>query len=185
MAAADEKAPPTLYTAGHSTRTLEELVTLFREAGVMTMADVRRFPASRRHPWFHRDHLETGLPRAGIRYVWLGESLGGRRREIVPAERSPNRAWQVAAFRHYADALETPEVQDGVAKLETLARTTPTAVVCAERLWWQCHRRVLSDLMLVRGWTVVHLLEPGKSAPHRLTEWARIEGGRLSYPALV
>lgn len=174
-----------IWTVGHSTRTLGELVSLLRDAGVGALADIRRFPGSRRHPWFDRGALEESLPREGIRYVWLGESLGGRKKESVPAGRSPNGAWQVAAFRHYADAMTTPEFLAGVEALESLARETPTACACAERLWWQCHRRVLSDLMLVRGWEVVHLLDPGKSARHELTEWARVDDGRLTYPALL
>jgi uncharacterized protein (DUF488 family) len=175
----------TIYTAGHSTRTLAELATLLESAGVKALADVRRFPASRRHPQHNRGELERGLASLGIGYEWLGEELGGRRSQMVPPEQSPNRAWQVAAFRNYADAMATPAFLAAVERFEALARRVPTAFLCAEKLWWQCHRRLLADLMLARGWRVVHLLEPGESHDHRLSEWARVEDGMVRYPALV
>jgi uncharacterized protein (DUF488 family) len=174
-----------VYTAGHSNRTLADFRTLLDGAGIRLLADVRRFPSSKRHPQYDRAALERSLGDAGIRYVWLGESLGGRRKALVPAEQSANRAWQVEAFRHYADAMATEEFRAGVATLEDLAADQPTAFVCAEKLWWQCHRRLLADLLVVRGWEVIHLLEPGRREPHRLSEWARVEGGVLTYPALL
>lgn len=158
---------------------------LLRAEGVAQLADVRRFPGSRRHPQHRRDALEAALAAAGIGYAWLGESLGGRRRSTLPAERSPNRAWQVAGFRAYADAMPTPEFQSGVETLETLARERPTAMMCAERLWWRCHRRLLADVMAARGWRVVHLLEPGRRDDHTLTGWARVEGTTVTYPGLL
>ena len=175
----------TVYTAGHSTRTLDELAALLEPAGVKALADIRRFPSSRRHPQHNRGDLERGLASRGIEYHWFGEELGGRRRQIVPPEESPNRAWQVAAFRNYADAMETAPFLAAVARLEALALHVPTAFLCAEKLWWQCHRRLLADLMVARGWRVVHLLEPGRSQEHRLSEWARIADGAVHYPALV
>ena len=174
-----------VYTVGHSTRALDELIDLLRDAGVEALADVRRFPGSRRHPQFNRGSFEESCPERGIEYHWLGESLGGRRREVVPVAASPNRAWQVAAFRHYADAIPTPEFVAGMEELERIALRKATAFMCAERRWWQCHRRLLSDVMLVRGWTVVHLLERGKSSAHELTGWARVEEGVLTYPGLL
>ena len=172
-----------VFTAGHSTRTIEELVALLDGAGVRAVADVRRFPASRRHPHFAREALAASLEAAGIAYHWLGASLGGRMRETIPADRSPNGAWKVAAFRHYADALDSPEVTAGLARLEEIAAAMPTAFLCAERLWWQCHRRIVADALHVRGWHVVHLLEPGKRDVHALPDFARVERGRLTYPA--
>ena len=127
----------------------------------------------------------AGLASRGIGYEWFGEELGGRRRQMVPPERSPNRAWQVAAFRNYADAMATASFLAAVERLEALALHVPTAFLCAEKLWWQCHRRLLADLMVARGWRVVHLLEPGESQDHRLSEWARVEDGMVRYPALV
>jgi uncharacterized protein (DUF488 family) len=175
----------TVYTAGHSTRTLDELAALLESAGVKALADIRRFPSSRRHAQHNRGELERGLGSRGIEYHWLGEELGGRRRQIVPPEESPNRAWRVAAFRNYADAMATPAFLAAVERLEALALRVPTAFLCAEKLWWQCHRRLLADLMVARGWGVVHLLEPGRLQDHRLSEWARVADGAVSYPALV
>ncbi len=178
--------PRELFTAGHSTRSAEELLALLERAGVRCLADVRRFPSSRRHPQHERRALERTLGSARIDYVWLGESLGGRRGETVPASASPNQAWRIAAFRNYADAIYTPAFQAGLGELERLARASPTCVMCAERLWWQCHRRLIADLFVVCGWRVLHLLEPGRGEPHALSEFARVDAaGRLSYPALT
>ena len=174
-----------IYTVGHSTRSADELLALLQDAGVRELVDVRRFPASRRHPQHNRGALEGSLAAAGIAYRFLGESLGGRVPQRVPTAASRNNGWNVPAFRYYADAMPAPEFQGGLARLEADARQRPTAVLCAERLWWQCHRRLIADALTVRGWTVVHLLEPGKSQEHRLTEFARVEDGALIYPALV
>jgi uncharacterized protein (DUF488 family) len=160
-------------------------VALLRDAGVELLADVRRFPGSRRHPQHAREALERTLAEAGLGYRWLGETLGGRVGPVLPVEESPNRAWTVAAFRNYADAMTLPAFQQGFAELCRLARETPTGVMCAERLWWRCHRRLLADLLVVRGFRVVHLLEPGQASDHALSEWARVEDGKLSYPALL
>lgn len=175
----------TIWTLGHSTRSAEELVERLREAGVACLVDVRRHPGSRRHPQFARSALEATLPEAGIRYVWLGESLGGRRSGMQPAERSPNRAWREPAFRAYADHMLTDAFAEGVAALEAEARARPTAVMCAELLWWKCHRRLLADRFVASGWRVVHLLGTRKSDEHRLSEWARVADGALTYPALL
>jgi uncharacterized protein (DUF488 family) len=160
-------------------------VGLLREGGVSLVADVRRFPHSRRHPQHDGAALERTLTDAGIRYAWLGAELGGRVPETVPPERSRNRAWRQASFRRYADFMATPRFEAAFAGLEDLARSAPTALLCAERLWWQCHRRLLADLFAVRGWQVRHLLEPGKTPQHELSPWARLEGGVLVYPALL
>jgi len=174
-----------IYTLGHSTRSADELLAVLQDAGVRALADVRRYPASRRHPQHNRGALERTLSAAGIAYEWFGESLGGRVRQRVPTAESRNNGWDVAAFRYYADAMPMPEFQAGLQRLEVRARERPTAVLCAERLWWQCHRRLIADALTVRGWCVVHLLEPGKSQEHRLTDFARIEDGVLVYPALI
>lgn len=175
----------TIFSVGHSTRTLDELARLLLDARVELLVDVRRFPVSARHPQFRREALERGLAERGIAYLWLGESLGGRRSETIPAERSPNRAWKVAGFRHYADAMSTPEFQAGVRELERAAARKRAAVMCAERLWWRCHRRLLADLLVARGWRVVHLIDAGKRSPHELSEHARVEEGRVTYPGLL
>jgi uncharacterized protein (DUF488 family) len=103
----------------------------------------------------------------------------------VPASESRNAAWQVAAFRHYADAMETREFRVGIERLEALARSRPTAFLCAEHNWWSCHRRLIADVLVVRGWNVIHLLDPGKRQKHELTEFARVCDGKLTYPSLV
>ncbi len=175
----------TLYSVGHGARASEELVALLVEAGVRALADVRRFPASRRHPQHGRAALERSLGAAGIRYVWLGEWLGGRRAESVPVEASRNAAWQVPAFRNYADAIPGADFQAGLAALESLAREAPTAILCAERHFTQCHRRILADVFVARGWRVVHLVEPGRREEHALAPFARAADGAVTYPALL
>jgi uncharacterized protein (DUF488 family) len=178
-------SPEIIFSAGHSTRTIDEMIALLSDSSVGCVADVRRYPSSRRHPQFNRAALDAALQGSGIAYDWLGASLGGRRAEIVPASESPNAAWQVAAFRHYADAMETEEFRAGIERLEAAARARPTAFLCAEHNWWSCHRRLIADLLVVRGWKVVHLLDPGKRQEHELTEFARVRDGRLTYPSLV
>jgi uncharacterized protein (DUF488 family) len=174
-----------IYSVGHSTRSADELTAVLRDGRVTRLADVRRYPASRRHPQHNRGALEQTLPAQGIAYVWLGETLGGRAKQAIPTDQSRNNGWQVAAFRYYADAMPTAAFQTALAELEALAREQPTAIMCAERLWWQCHRRLLADILVVRGWTVAHLLDVGKRQEHKLTEFARVEDGVLTYPALV
>jgi len=175
---------PTVFTAGHGSRSADELASLLADAGVRAVADVRRFPHSRRHPQHDRTALAERLAAEGIDYAGLGEGLGGRVPETLPPERSPNGAWREPGFRRYADYMATAPFQRAFAELEALAREKPTALLCAERLWWQCHRRLLADQLSVRGWRVIHLLEPGKSGPHELTPWARVEKGALVYPSL-
>ncbi len=160
-------------------------MSLLRSAGVRRLLDVRRSPGSRRHPHFDRGKLATALPDSGIAYSWLGESLGGRIGESLPPDRSPNGAWQEPAFRRYADAMETPAFREGFARLEVHAREEPSALLCAERDWGRCHRRLLADLLVVKGWRVEHLVDDDRREPHALTGWARVEGGRLTYPALL
>lgn len=173
--------PLVVYTVGHSTRSFEELVRLLREFGVRRVVDVRSFPAGKRQPHFGRKHLERALPDAGIDYVHL-PALGGYRK---PRADSQNRAWKSAGFRGYADHMETPEFLAGAAELLRLAAETPTAVMCAEAHWSRCHRQLLSDWLLAQGAEVRHILGPGRSELHRPTPFVRLEGGRVSYPALV
>jgi uncharacterized protein (DUF488 family) len=177
--------PGSLFTTGHSNRSAGALVALLREGGVECVADVRRHPASRRHPQFNRSELEAALRLAGLDYQWLGEALGGHREARLPVEQSANRAWQEEAFRAYADAMDQPGFQEAVGALESLALARPSALLCAERDWRYCHRQLLADLLLVRGWQVIHLLEPGRHEEHRLHPYARVEAGRLSYPGLL
>ena len=167
----------TIFSIGHGNRSFEELVAL-HACDVARLVDVRSFPGSRRHPHFGRESLARTLP---IEYVWL-KDLGGRRK---PRADSPHTAWREEGFRAYADYMETPPFAAALAELMRLAQATPTAYLCAERLWWQCHRRLLSDTLAVRGVEVVHIFDAEKSEPHRLTEFLRVENGRLMYRGLV
>ncbi|MBI4465000.1 MAG: DUF488 domain-containing protein [Acidobacteria bacterium] len=172
--------PPTLWTLGHSTRTLEELIHLLTENEVSLLVDIRSFPGSARFPHFARESLETRLPEVGIEYRWLGKELGGYRKKREP--NSPHTALRSPGFRNYADHMATEEFQRGVQELEKLAAGQRVAILCAERLWWRCHRSFVSDyLMACRGWQVIHLLEADKPEPHRLHRAARCAEGRLLY----
>ena len=167
----------TIWTIGHSTRTLDEFLALLRSADIAALADVRRFPGSRRLPHFGRDGLRESLAEAGILYTHFPE-LGGRRQARPD---SPNTAWRNEAFRGYADYMMTDEFRAGVARLLALARQQPTAFMCAEALWWQCHRGLIADDLKAAGHDVRHVIGPGKIEPHPYTSAARIVNGALSY----
>lgn len=166
-----------IYTIGHSTRALEELVVLLREHGIRRLADIRRFPGSRRHPHFSREALERSLPERGIEYVHLPE-LGGRRK---PSGDSPNTALRNEQFRAYADHMTTREFREAVERL--LAFEGRTAVMCAEAVPWRCHRNLLSDDLLRRGVEVVHILGRGEAKRHEMSADARVDGDRVIYAA--
>jgi uncharacterized protein (DUF488 family) len=169
----------TAYTIGHSTRSAPEVATLLRDADVRLVADVRAFPSSRRYPQFNRDALAAWLGETGVRYVHM-PALGGRR---TPAPDSPNGGWQERAFRGYADHMATPEFQRALAELEEAARATPTAIMCAEAVWWRCHRRLIADALVVRGWRVEHLGIGDGRVLHQLTEFAVVGAGTaITYP---
>lgn len=169
---------PPVFTAGHSTRPIEELLSLLAENGVTTLVDVRRYPASRRHPQFSRDALAASLAGAGIVYVHEPD-LGGRR---ATRPDSPHTAWRVAAFRGYADYMETPEFQAALDRLIHRAEPETTVILCAEAVPWRCHRRLISDALVARGISVLHILGPHRTDPHELDANARIlPGGRLLY----
>lgn len=168
-----------IWSVGHGARRLAEFLALLAENGIRTLVDIRTFPGSRRHPHFGREALASAISTAGIAYEHL-PGLGGRRQERAA---SPHRAIRVAGFRAYADHMGTDEFAADHERLRDLAATAPTAYMCAETLWWQCHRRVLSDRLVVDGWEVVHILGPGKTEQHRLWEIARLEDGRLIYDA--
>lgn len=166
-----------LLTVGHSTLPLERFLALLAAHGVQRIADVRRHPVSRRHPWFARTALEPALAGAGIAYAHLPE-LGGHR-EPLPG--SPHDALRVAPFRGYADHMETAEFAGGLARLAALGRERRTAVMCAEGRWTECHRRLLSDRLVTGGAEVVHVREGVESEPHVLHPAARLVAGRLLY----
>ena len=156
---------------------MDELVAVLNEARIKVLADVRSVPGSRRHPQFGRSQLTSSLADAGIEYVHL-RGLGGRR-DAAPD--SPHVALKVDAFRGYADHMATDEFTADYARLVAVAHQKPTAFMCAETLWSQCHRRMLSDRLTVDGWSVVHLLGPGKNEPHSLWDVARVVDGVLTY----
>jgi uncharacterized protein (DUF488 family) len=162
----------TIFTIGHSTRTLEALIAALASAGVDCVADVRRFPRSRRHPHFNVEALAQALPEAGIAYRHF-EALGGRRSGAKAATAaSPNDLWREAPFRAYADYAATPDFSDALDALRDLAKKQTVAIMCAEAVWWRCHRRIIADYLLAGGADVVHIMDKGKLEPARLTEGA-------------
>ena len=168
----------TLWTIGHSTRPWQVFAAMLADAGIQVLADVRRFAGSRRNPQFSHDAMRAALAEAGIRY-WPLPAMGGRRK---PLPDSPNTAWRVEAFRAYADYLADPGY---IAAREALMATSldaRTCVMCAEAVWWRCHRRLIADDFVARGWTVLHLLAPGKTEPHVLNPDAVMVDGVLRYP---
>jgi uncharacterized protein (DUF488 family) len=167
-----------ILTIGHSTHDPEAFVALLRGQEVEALADVRRYPSSRRMPWFGAVPLEAALGAAGIRYLHLRE-LGGRR---DPLPGSPNGGWRVGQFQGYADHMASDEFAAGLGRLEAVARKRRTAVMCAEAQWRRCHRRLLSDALLARGWDVVHVDARGAREPHSLTDFAVVTGEHVSYP---
>ena len=172
--------PPvrSIWTIGHSTRTWEEFLGLLATHGIEAIMDVRRFPGSRRHPWFASEAMAVQLPAEGLHYHWLPQ-LGGRR---SPVAGSPNGAWRNAAFQGYADHLRSAEFAEGLGLALESAQTRPTALMCAEAVWWRCHRRLISDLLVHRGVDVVHILGPGQLQHHVLHPEARADGDLLVYP---
>lgn len=168
-----------VFTIGHSTRSPEELLALLSAVDVGVVADVRAFPSSRRLPHFNAGAMATWLPAAGIRYVGFPE-LGGRRR---PGEGSLNGGWRDPAFQGYADHMSSAGFAEGLARLEELADGGVTAIMCAEALWWRCHRRLIADALTVRGWRVEHLGVGGAPAVHELPAFAVVaDDGQVRYP---
>ena len=170
---------PTLWTAGHSTRTIVQFLELLAAGDVKLLADVRRFPGSRRYPHFNAEPLAESLREAGIDYRHFVD-LGGRRRERLP--QSPNRAWRVESFNAYADHMQSPEFLAALDELMAAAETTPTTIMCSEALPHRCHRRLIADALVVRGWRVRHLLSPKRIDDHQLTPFARVAGTAITYP---
>src|SRR4029077_9941177 len=171
---------PQIWTIGHSTRNIDIFISLLEENGIKLLADVRQFPGSKRYPQFNKDALADSLGKAEIRYQHFPE-LGGRRK---PRPDSRNTGWRNASFRGYADYMETEQFRKGLARLVDVAdEVGPTAVMCAEALWWRCHRALISDFLKVRGFEVIHIVDHGKTEPHPFTSAARVVNGQLSYAA--
>ncbi|MGO8918267.1 MAG: DUF488 family protein [Stellaceae bacterium] len=169
----------TVFTIGHSTRSIEAFIALLDGPGVECVADVRRFPFSRRHPQFNGEALARALDAAGIAYRHF-PALGGRRGASAGSAPSPHTLWREPAFRNYADYAETPDFRAAFAALSQLAQQRPLAVMCAEAVWWRCHRRIIADYLIAAGFEVAHILDH-KIEPARLTPQATVtpEGGVL------
>jgi len=172
---------PTIWTIGHSTRSSEEFNQILLAHKIAALVDVRSFPGSRRYPHFNKPELSRALDSVGILYLHAPR-LGGRRR---PSPESKNTAWQNASFRAYADHMESEEFQQGIDELVELASEKRTAIMCAESLWWRCHRSLISDFLKARGFEVIHILDEKKTETHPYTSAARIVDGRLSYAGLL
>ena len=168
----------TLYTIGHSTRTLAELVSALKAHGIETLVDIRAFPMSRRLPHFNREALAASLPQHGIRYLWTKE-LGGYRK--ATRKDSPHTALRSASFRNYADYTLTPAFESAVADLLRLASTSRTAYMCAERVYFRCHRMIVSDWLAAHGHEVLHIDGESPARPHKLLPEARMVGGQMIY----
>jgi uncharacterized protein (DUF488 family) len=166
-----------IYTIGHSTRTFEEFLLMLKSFGIKMLVDIRHYPGSRLFSHFNKDYLESELGKNGIRYLHLPD-LGGRRK---PKPDSINTAWRVAAFRGYADHMETKTFAQAIKELQKAAKKNPTAYMCSEALWWGCHRALVSDYLKFHGWKVIHIMDTKKSQPHTYTTPARIINDRLAY----
>jgi uncharacterized protein (DUF488 family) len=171
------KIPATIWTIGHSTRPFEEFRGLLAGAGIKVIADVRSFPGSRKYPQYGKEVLAETLATHSIGYHWL-QALGGRRR-VSPD--SPNTAWRNASFRGYADYMSSTEFECGLAQLLDVASKARIAMMCAEAVWWRCHRSMIADALCVRGIEVVHILDAKHSMVHPMTAPARIARGELTY----
>ena len=168
----------TIYTIGHSTRTLEELLDALQAHGIQTLVDIRAFPMSRRLPHFNRDALEKNLPQAGIQYVWI-KDLGGRRTKL--RDDSPNVALRNASFRNYADYMLTPQFEKAMNELTQRAEHSRTVYMCAERPYFKCHRMLVSDWLVAHGHEVLHIDGTGPTKSHQLMPEARVIEGQVIY----
>ena len=173
----EERGGVTVYTVGHSNRGLDEFLGLLKGGGVDTLADIRKLPGSNKHPHFNQDVLAASLAHVGIEYVYLKE-LGGRRGRNKD---SRNTAWRNMSFRAYADHMETDEFRRGVDSLLELARGGRVAVMCAEALWWRCHRALVADYLKAAGVNVYHIMSETAVKPHPYTFAAKVIGNKLSY----
>lgn len=167
----------TVWTVGHSSRPLTHFLDLLVRYRIEAIADVRRFPGSKRQPAYAQSPLQASLARRGIEYVWL-PALGGRRR---PRADSPNTAWRNESFRGYADHMASAEFASGMDELLALAAESRTAMMCAEAVWWRCHRGLIADTLSMAGVEVLHIVDERSCSAHPLTSAARIVRGRLSY----
>lgn len=169
--------PKTLWTIGHSTRSLDEFIALLKDNQIGVLTDVRHYPGSRKYPHFNVEPLQRGLHDAGICYEAFSE-LGGRRK-VQPD--SPNTAWRHPAFRGYADYMQTDAFHAGIERLKALASEQRTAIMCSEAVWWRCHRGLISDVFKLNGTRVLHIMGPGAPSGHPYTSAAQVADGHLDY----
>lgn len=170
-------AKNSIYTIGHSTRTIEEFLALLLSFGIKVLADIRRLPGSRKYPQFDQDQLKISLREKGIEYVYI-EDLGGRRKLSSSAAKT---AWRNKSFQAYAGYMETEAFEEGAKVLKSYAAEQPTAMMCSEAVWWRCHRSMVSDYLKAKGWEVLHIMSEGKATEHPYTSPARIIGDRIFY----
>lgn len=166
-----------IYTIGHSTHSPDEFIAMLQSFGIKTLADIRGLPGSRKFPQFDQENLEISLRENGIRYVHI-KRLAGRRKAHKD---SKNARWRNASFRGYADYMETKEFVQGVTELEAIALESPTVYMCAEAVWWRCHRAMVSDYLKAKGWTVLHIMGVKKAEEHSYTSPARVIGDKVFY----
>ncbi|MEO7210172.1 MAG: DUF488 domain-containing protein [Chitinophagaceae bacterium] len=167
----------TIWTIGHSTRSLEEFVSMLQSFDIELVADIRSYPGSRKFPQFNKEALEISLPQNNIQYIHI-KDLGGRRKANL---NSKNTGWRHVAFRSYADYMETDDFKNGIEQLENIAITKRAAYMCSEAVWWRCHRSMVSDYLKFRSWRVMHIMAMGKATEHPYTAPARIVHGELNY----
>ena len=176
--------PLPFHTIGHWTRTIDEFAGLLREANVRLVVDVRTVPRSRTNPQYNRDTLPDTLASFQIAYEHIA-ALGGLRGRKPGVAPEVNGFWQNASFHNYADYALSDAFREGLARLRALGQQTPCAIMCAEAVWWRCHRRIISDYLLAAGESVFHILGPKHVEPARMNEGAKLNGGQITYPALI
>lgn len=174
------KTEKSIWTIGHSTHPLDDLVAMLQSFQIEIVADIRSSPGSRGFPQFNKEALQISLPENNIQYVHLKE-LGGRRK-VSPD--SKNTVWRHPAFRGYADYMETDTFKEGIRELEKIAMKQRTAYMCSEAVWWRCHRSMVSDYLKVHDWKVMHIMGVGKEEEHPYTAPARVEKGKLTYETI-
>ena len=168
---------PSIYTIGHSTRSIEEFLNMLQSFNIKVLVDIRSLPGSRKFPQFNKEDLEVSLEQNGIQYLYFTD-LGGRRKV---KKDSKNNRWQNDSFKAYADYMETGEFKNAILKLENIAIGKSTAIMCAEAVWWRCHRSMVSDYLKAKSWTVLHIMAVGKVQEHSFTSPARIVDGNVFY----
>lgn len=172
---------PVIYTIGHSTRTLDEFISILKAYHIQLLADIRTMPGSRRVPQFNEENMKPALEETGIHYIRL-KKLGGLRHTT---KESVNTAWRNKSFRGFADYMQTKDFEEGLGELMSSAKNKTTAIMCAEAVPWRCHRSLVGDALLVRGFEVEDIFSEKKQQPHKLTSFAKVDGLKVIYPAAL